>query len=102
MALMEITIIPIGAGLSLSKYVARAIWALEGEPGVDYELTSMGTNVVGDLDRLLAVASKMHAAVMDAGVQRVLTSIKIDDRKDKPVTLSSKLEAVRKELGDRD
>jgi uncharacterized protein (TIGR00106 family) len=102
MALMEINIVPVGAGVSLSSYIAKAVLALEGEPEIDYELTSMGTNVAGDLDRLFAVASKMHRVVMDSGVQRVVTTIKIDDRKDKPVTLSSKLESVRKKLGEQD
>ncbi len=102
MALMEVSIVPIGAEVSLSQYVAKAIQAIEGEPEIDYELTSMGTNVVGELDRLLGIARKMHQAVMDSGVQRVLTTIRIDDRKDKPISLSSKLEAVRKKLGERD
>lgn len=102
MALMEINILPVGVGVSLSEYVARAIQILEGQPEVDYELTSMGTNVTGDLDRLLAIARAMHQAVMDSGVQRVVTTIKIDDRKDKPITISSRLESVRKKLGKKD
>lgn len=102
MALMEITVVPLGTGTSVSKYVAKAILALEGTPGVDYELTSMGTIVSGDLDNLLAAAQRMHQAVLDAGAQRVETIIRIDDRKDKPVTLNSKLESLKKALGDRD
>jgi len=102
MALMEITVVPLGAGTSLSKYVAKAIRALESVPEVDYELTSMGTIVLGRMDRLLEAAQKMHQAVLDAGAQRVETVIRIDDRRDKTVTLASKLAAVRQELGDRD
>ena len=102
MALMEITVVPLGAGTSLSKYVAKAIRALESVPEVDYELTSMGTIVLGRVDRLLEAAQKMHQAVLDAGAQRVETVIRIDDRRDKTVTLASKLAAVQKELGDRD
>ncbi|MBP1706444.1 MAG: hypothetical protein H6Q39_168 [Chloroflexi bacterium] len=102
MALMEITVVPLGAGTSLSKYVAKAIRALESVPEVDYELTSMGTIVLGRMDRLLEAAQKMHQAVLDAGAQRVETIIRIDDRRDKTVTLASKLAAVQKELGDRD
>ena len=86
----------------MSKYVAKAVQVLEGEPEIDYELTSMGTNVSGDLERLLDVARAMHKSVMDSGAQRVVTTIKIDDRKDKPVTLSSKLESVRRKMGERD
>ena len=102
MALMEITVTPLGTGTSLSKYVARAILALEGLPEIDYELTSMGTIVSGRIDRLLEAARIMHQAVLDAGAPRVETIIRIDDRVDKPVTLSSKLASLKKELGDRD
>lgn len=102
MALMEISVIPIGTGTSVAKYVAKAILALEGEPDIDYETTSMGTIVSGDLDRLLEVARKMHQAVLQSGAQRIITTIKIDDRTDHPITLHSKLDSLRKELGERD
>jgi uncharacterized protein (TIGR00106 family) len=102
MALMEITVVPLGTGTSLSQYVAKAVWALEGIPEIDYELTSMGTIVQGRLDRLLEAAQKMHQAVLDAGARRVETSIRIDDRRDKEVTLTSKLASLRKVLGERD
>jgi uncharacterized protein (TIGR00106 family) len=102
MALMEISVFPIGNGTSLSKYVAKAVHALEGEPGIDYELTSMGTIVQGDVDRLLEVALKLHNAVLATGAKRISTTIKIDDRRDKPVTLTSKLTSLKKALGERD
>ncbi len=102
MALMEISVMPVGVGTSMSKYVAKAIWAIEGEPGIDYEMTSMGTIVQGELERLLEVAQKMHQAVMDAGAKRVVTTIKIDDRIDKPITLTSKLESLKRQVGERD
>ncbi len=102
MALMEITVVPLGVGTSLSHFVAKAVQELESVPEIDYELTSMGTIVLGRMDRLMEVAQKMHQAVLDAGAQRVETIIRIDDRQDKPVTLSSKLDSVRKELGERD
>lgn len=100
MALMEITVVPLGAGTSLSKYVAMAVRALEGIPEIDYELTSMGTIVQGRMDRLLEAVQKMHQAVVDGGAQRVETIVRIDDRLDKETTLSSKLKSLRKVLGE--
>lgn len=102
MALMEITVVPLGTGTSVSQYVAEAIRALEGLPGVDYELTSMGTIIEGDVDQLLVAALKMHQAVLKTGAQRVETTLRIDDRRDKPVTLTSKLMSLKRALGDRD
>lgn len=102
MALMEISVMPVGTGTSMSKYIAKAIWAIEGEPDIDYEMTSMGTIVQGDLDHLLEVIRKMHKAVLDSGAPRVVTTIKIDDRTDKPITLTSKLESLKTQVAERD
>jgi uncharacterized protein (TIGR00106 family) len=74
---------------------------LEGETGIEYELSSMGNIVSGELESLLAVAQKMHEAVRKAGASRIYTTIKIDDRQDKPVTLHSKIDSLRRELGKR-
>jgi uncharacterized protein (TIGR00106 family) len=98
MALMEISLMPVGQGTSMSKYIAKAILVLKQEPGIEYELTSMGTIVLGEVDHLLAVSQKMHQAVKDAGAPRIVTTIKIDDRLDKPITLTSKLESLKAKL----
>jgi uncharacterized protein (TIGR00106 family) len=100
MALMEISVMPVGQGTSMSKYIAEAIRVLAAEPEIDYEMTSMGTIVLGDVDRLLAVAQKMHQKVKDAGALRIVTMIKIDDRMDKPITLTSKLQSLKSRLGE--
>ena len=101
MALVEVTVIPLGTETpSVGKYVARAVQVLKGEEGVDYELTSMGTIMEGDLERLLAVVAKMHQTVFDAGAMRVVTTVRIDDRRDKALSSSGKLESLRRELKD--
>jgi len=100
MALMEVSIIPLGTGTaSLSKYVAKAMAVLQGEEGIRYELTAMGTIIEGDLGRLLNLVQKMHEAVFDVGVKRVVTVIKIDDRRDKAATMTSKVESLKTKLG---
>ena len=72
---------------------------LQGEKDIKYELTAMGTIIEGDLEHLLTLARKMHEAVFDAGITRVVTTIKIDDRRDKISGMSSKIESVKRELG---
>jgi uncharacterized protein (TIGR00106 family) len=99
MAIAEVSIVPLGTKTpSVSQYVARAVKVLEQDKDTKYELTAMGTIIEGDLDRILAVAKKMHHAVFGEGVVRVLTTIKIDDRRDKPQTMKAKLDSVRKKL----
>ena len=100
MAMVEISIVPVGTQTpSLSKYVARAVQLLQGEKDIKYELTAMGTIIEGDLARLLSLVAKMHQSVFDAGVMRVVTTVKIDERRDKASSMNSKVESVKRELG---
>ena len=100
MAMMEISVLPVGTKTpSVSRYVAGAVKLLQNEPGIKYELTAMGTIIEGDRERLLALASRMHQSAFDAGVARVVTTIKLDERLDKPLTINGKIEAVKDKLG---
>ena len=98
MAILEIIVVPIGTGNpSVSAYVADCVRILKKER-VKYELTSMGTNMEGNLRDLIQVAMKMHQTPFKKGARRVLTTIKIDDRRDKIGTLAGKKKAVQMRL----
>ncbi len=98
MAILQISVVPIGTGeTSLSAYVADCIRILKKEK-VHYELTSMGTNIEGDVKDLLKIAFKMHQVPFKKGALRVLTTLKIDDRRDKRGTLKGKKRAVEDKL----
>jgi len=100
MAVVEVSIVPLGTGSpSVSKHVARVIKVLQTEPEVKYTLTAMGTVIEGDLDRILAVVRKMHETAFNDEVMRVVTTIKIDDRRDKPLSIEGKLNSLERELG---
>ncbi|MDD5557439.1 MAG: MTH1187 family thiamine-binding protein [bacterium] len=100
MPIMEISVVPIGtATASVGDYVARAVAALEGRDDLRWELTAMGTIVeAGSVERLLEAALDLHRAVVAAGAPRVVTSIRIDDRRDAPLTAAGKVESVRARL----
>jgi len=99
MAIVEVSIVPVGTGTpSVSRYVARAISILENEKDVAYQLTPMGTIIEGDLDKVLSLVRQMHESGFDHEVQRVLTTITIDDRRDKTSTMESKVNSVRSKL----
>jgi len=98
MAILEISVVPIGTkDTSLSAYVADCLRILKKER-VRYELTSMGTNIEGNLKDLIPIALKMHEAPFKKGVLRVLTTLKIDDRRDKKGTMEGKKKAVEVKL----
>ena len=99
MAIAEITIIPLGTKTpSVSKYLARAFRALRDEKNIKYELTSMGTILEGDLEDILRVVRNMHENTFGGEIMRVLTTIKIDDRRDKTSTMKGKIDSLLKEL----
>lgn len=93
----EVSIIPIGTrDTGLSRYIASCIEVLEGSKDLTYRLTPMGTIIESSLDKLLEVVHKMHEVPFSKGASRVVTHLKIDDRRDKPATMTGKVESVRK------
>ena len=99
MAIIEVSVVPLGTETpSVSKYVAGAIKILKDEKDIKYQLTAMGTIIEGQLPRLLNLVHKMHNSAFDGGVMRVVTTVKIDERRDKVATISSKIEAVNQKL----
>jgi uncharacterized protein (TIGR00106 family) len=98
MAILEISVVPIGTGgTSLSAYVADCLRVLKKER-VRYELSAMGTNIEGDLRDLFKIAIAMHQVPFKKGARRVVTTMKIDDRRDKKGTLEGKKKAVKNRL----
>ena len=99
MAVAEVSIVPVGtASPSISAYVADCVKLLESAGDVKYELNPMGTVLEGDLDRVLALIRLMHEHPFTKGVNRVVTTVRIDDRRDKTLTMSGKVAAVEKRL----
>jgi uncharacterized protein (TIGR00106 family) len=99
MAMVEITVLPVGTPTpSVSRFVAGAVKILQREPGIKYELTAMGTIVEGEREHLLSLANRMHLSAFEAGAVRVVTTIKIDERLDKPLTIKGKIKAVQEKL----
>lgn len=98
MAVVEISIVPIGVQTtSLSTYVAEAVKILR-ESGLPYELTAMGTIVSGDLDEVWKVLRRMHENCFSSGAPRVLTTIRIDDRRDRAGSPEQKIRSVMDKL----
>jgi uncharacterized protein (TIGR00106 family) len=58
----------------------------------------MGTNIEGDLKDLFKIAIAMHKVPFKKGAKRVVTTMKIDDRRDKKGTLEGKKKAVENKL----
>jgi uncharacterized protein (TIGR00106 family) len=93
----EFTIIPIGVGVSLSKYVAACEKVLE-KTDLRYELHANGTNIEGEWDAVIAAIKSCHERLHEMGVPRISTVIKIGTRIDKEQKMKNKVESVRTKL----
>jgi len=93
----ELSIIPVGQGTtSLGKYVGEAVSAVSGLKGLRCEVTAMGTILEAEkLETILEAVKLAHEAVSRMGAQRIESTLRIDDRRDKPRRMEDKIEAVR-------
>jgi len=99
MAMMEISVIPLGTGkTSVSAYVADIFKYLQKRKGIQYELNGMGTIVTGKAETLLKLAAAMHKLPFSKGVKRVYTVIKLDERRDKAQRPIDKVDSVLRKL----
>lgn len=88
-ATAELQVIPVGAGVSVREEVERAVSVL-----CDYGLTAdphaSGTNVEGELDRVLEAVRVVHETLHAEGVVRLVSYLKLETRTDKTPTLTGK------------
>jgi len=94
MALMQITIIPMGTATpSVGNYVAD-IQELLASSDIEYELNDMGTLLHGNARELLQLAADIHEHPFSKGAQRIVTHIVLDDRRDLERGIGDKKQAV--------
>ena len=100
MVIAEVSVIAVGTDTaSASQYVARAVKCIQKQKTVKYQLTAMGTQIEGGLSDVLEAAKKMHENVFGNDVKRVITTITIDDRRDKDLTMDYKVQSLKNKLG---
>lgn len=98
--IVEVSFVPLGVGLSLSAHVAEVL-SLIRESGLPYEFHSMGTNIEGEWDDVMALIRRCQDRLFEMGTPRVSTSLKISERRDKPYHMKQKVASVEKLLADR-
>jgi uncharacterized protein (TIGR00106 family) len=94
---MELTIIPLGTGSSMSTKLAKLIKIIDAS-GMDYRMTAFGTMVEGPLHQLLDLIRRCHVeARKQAG--RVLTMLRLDDFGSQMRELKDAPERVENKIG---
>jgi uncharacterized protein (TIGR00106 family) len=93
----DISVVPIGVGVSLSRYVAACERVLT-EAGLKTNLHAYGTNIEGEWDAVFAAIKRCHEAVHEMGAPRVSSVIKVGTRTDRPQTMGDKVQSVKSKL----
>ena len=95
--LIDLCIVPIGVGVSLSPYIAACQKVLS-EAGLSMALHSYGTDIEGEWDEVFAAVKRCHEVVHDMGEPRISTTIKLGTRTDRVQTMEDKLRSVQEKL----
>jgi len=95
--MVDLCVVPIGVGVSLSEYIAECERLIEGA-GLESELHPYGTVIQGDWDAVFRVVKQCHERVHEMGVPRVFTTLKVGTRTDRTQTMTDKVDSVRRKL----
>lgn len=95
--LVDLSIVPLGVGVSLSLYVAACEKVLS-EAGLKTSLHAYGTNIEGEWDEVFAAIRRCHELVHQMGAPRITTTIKMGTRTDRNQTMEDKVRSVQEKL----
>ena len=97
----EISIIPIttNGDTSMSKEIALVYNAISQIQGLKTILTAMGTQIESNnLDNILQAIKISHMTLRNIGIERIISSIRIDERLGKNNTLERKVNSVKDKI----
>ena len=94
MIVAEVTVSVLGEGSSIGRFVRVAVDALK-KSGLKTVSGPNSTSIeAATVEEVLDAVKAAHLAVVETGAKRVVTTLKIDDRRDKPATMETKLKAI--------
>lgn len=95
--LAAFSIVPVGTDSSIGDQLAAALKIVD-ESGLPYKVNPMDTVVEGEWEEIMALIKKCRDTLMERE-ERVIISITIDDRKDKPNRIEGKVASIESRLG---
>jgi uncharacterized protein (TIGR00106 family) len=93
----DLTIVPIGADISLSPYIAACERILRASE-LAVVLHANGTNVEGEWDAVFAALKSCHDEVHAMGAPRIFTIVKLGTRTDRAQHMEDKIRSVEEKL----
>ena len=95
--MIDLCVIPIGVGVSVSEYVTACQRVLE-EAGLEHQMHAYGTNIEGDWDEVMAAVKRCHEVVHEMGAPRISSSMRLGSRTDREQSMADKVQSVRAKL----
>jgi uncharacterized protein (TIGR00106 family) len=95
--LVDLCIVPLGVGISLSPYIAACQRVLT-EAGLKISLHSYGTNIEGEWDEVFAAVKRCHETVHEMGAPRITTTVKLGTRTDREQSMEEKIDSVKSKI----
>lgn len=97
--IVDVTIVPLGVGLSLSKYVVECERIFR-EADLHPRMHGYGTNLEGEWDDVLGAIQRCHERLHAMGVPRLSTNLRLGTRTDRAQTLAGKIASVEDKLSE--
>ncbi len=98
--IMDLCVVPMGVGVSVSEYVAACQEVL-AEAGLKTSLHAYGTNIEGEWDAVMAAVKQCHERIHAMGAPRITTTIKLGTRTDRRQTMDDKVNSVRAKMREK-
>jgi uncharacterized protein (TIGR00106 family) len=95
--IVDLSLVPIGVGVSLSPYVARCHEILR-DAGLTTRLHSYGTNIEGEWEDVFAAIRRCHEEIHAMGAPRVSSNIRLGTRTDRDQSMDDKVRSVEEKL----
>ena len=95
--IMDLCVVPIGVGVSVSKYIAACEKVLT-DAGLTPHLHAYGTNIEGEWDTVFAAVKRCHEVIHEMGAPRISSTIKLGTRTDRGQTIADKVRSVQEKL----
>ena len=95
--LVDISVVPLGVGLSLSSYIAECERIFQAA-GLKTALHAYGTNVEGEWDDVFGAVKRCHEALHAMGAPRISTNLRLGTRTDREQTMEEKVRSVTEKL----
>tara|TARA_B100000700_G_C14887574_1_gene781150 strand:- start:668 stop:973 length:306 start_codon:yes stop_codon:yes gene_type:complete len=90
---IDLCIVPIGVGVSLSPYVSACTRVIE-EHSLSYELGPNGTAIEGYWEEVFQCVKDCHKEIHDLGAKRIYTTLKVNTRTDRKQSFKEKVPSV--------